>query len=106
MSFYFKFADTTGPVITFDRGDPVTPEKRLSVSWKSSEEGKFECALDDQTSFEKCGSGVKGLLEKEDLPDGEHKLYVRGQDKLDNVGETKVFTVTTGECKTQNLTQK
>lgn len=92
----FFVADTTNPVITFDKPDPEKPQKDLSVSWKSSEEADFECSLDDPTLYEPCGKGKTGLFQKDDLPDGEHRFYVRGKDNVGNVGDPSVYTVVTG----------
>ena len=88
--------DTSLPVITFDKPDPKKPEKDLSVTWKSSEDADFECALDSPFDYKKCGNGKTGAFQKDDLPDGEHKLYVRGKDDVGNVGKPSVYTVTTG----------
>ncbi|XP_028410633.1 uncharacterized protein LOC114533322 [Dendronephthya gigantea] len=87
--------DTSRPVITFDKPDPTTPEKDLAVTWKSSEDAEFECAVDDPTQYEECGMGKTGGFQKDDLSDGEHKLYVRGKDDVGNVGEPSIYTVTT-----------
>lgn len=83
-------------MITFDKPDPTNPEKDLAVTWKSSENAEFECALDDPTQYEDCGKGNTGGFQKDDLPDGQHKLYVRGKDDVGNVGEPSIYTVATG----------
>ena len=88
--------DTSLPVITFDKTDPDTPQKDLRVTWKSSEIAVFECALDAPTKYEDCGNGKTGVYQKDDLNDGEHKLYVRGRDEIGNVGLPSVYTVTIG----------
>lgn len=93
---YIVILDTTLPVITFDKADPDTPQKDLSVTWKSSETASFECALEAPTQYEACGNGKTGGYQKDDLNDGKHKLYVRGRDEIGNVGQPSVYAVTTG----------
>lgn len=90
------FADTSRPVITFDKPSPRTPQQELSVTWKSSEVADFECALEAAVDYEPCGKGRTGSFQRDDLPDGKHKLYVRGTDEVGNVGEPSVYTVITG----------
>lgn len=84
-------------MITFDKPNPSTPQRDLGVTWKSSEDSEFECALDDPTEYEACGKGKTGAFQRDDLPDGKHKLYVRGIDEVGNVGQPSVYTVTTGK---------
>ncbi len=90
------FADTSRPVITFDKPDPTTPQTDLGVTWKSSEDAEFECALDNPNQYEPCGRGRTGGFQRDNLPDGRHRLYVRGKDDVGNVGLPSVYTITTG----------
>ena len=85
------FTDTTGPVIELD---PNLPDRTTSNSprftWKSDEPADFKCSLDDMTSWRQCGTGLRknGVWQGDNLDDGDHTLFVKGEDQLGNPGRT------------------
>ena len=85
-------------MITFSKDSTdksVTSSPR--VSWTSDEEADtFECAIKGLTSFEQCGSGLKGSWTGTNVPDGKHTFLVRARDAYDNQNEPYSFPFEVG----------
>ena len=93
------FLDTNPPIVEFTGDLPSFSKKSIRFSWKSTEDSKFECALDDETKFEPCGEGLTGKRRLLNLPEGTHTFYVRARDKLDNVNDDPIsHSWTVGKC--------
>ena len=93
--FFFVVLDNSPPVVYF----PALPDKTGSVPripWGSSEEGQFECSLDD-AAYVDCGSGIQGMWSGKDVPHGSHVFSVRGRDKNGNVGQPVKHTWNVGK---------
>ena len=84
----FLFPDTKGPRLYFNQPVPKKSGSGVRFSWRSSENAKFECALDNREVFFKCGEGFEAQLRFDNLKrNGEHVLHVRGTDDQNNVGD-------------------
>ena len=78
--------DTIPPVLTFTNAAEKTNDSPV-LTWRSSEQAKFECKLDDRP-YENCGEGINGRWSKNNVPHGRHRLSVRGRDSAGNLGTT------------------
>ena len=80
----YAFVDTSGPVITLE--NPIVIQNRALFSWQSNRPARFYCSMDDQNSWQYCGSGTSGTRPYYNIQDGSHTFYIRGQDARRNMG--------------------
>ena len=79
------FADTTVPTGFMTTGPPRrTNRPRATFGWRSSEDAKYECYLDNQADPIDCGEGTAGQFSTDALPDGRHSFSVVATDDLGN----------------------
>lgn len=91
-------ADTKGPRLTFPPNLRTHTLSNPWFNWSSDEPAdKFECALDDPTNWELCGNGKSGVWQQYNVPDGDHRFYVRGTDDLGNTGPEISHPFTVGK---------
>ena len=79
-------SDLTPPKLKFVGKLQYQVKRHFKINWNSSEEAKFECAVDSQENAVPCGKGWFGSWSRTDLPDGKHSFWVRGIDVTGNVG--------------------
>ena len=87
------YVDAIPPVITFNN-PPSKTSGSAQFTWRSSEQADFNCSFDGGP-YKTCGNGAAGQWSKNNLPDGIHRLSVRGKDTVENVGReaTHIWTV-------------
>jgi hypothetical protein len=91
-------SDTSGPRLTFGPNLPTHTLSSPWFNWTSDETAdRFMCSLDDQSSWEFCGSRKTGAWQRYNLPDGKHELFVRGTDDLENTGPQISHKFTVGK---------
>ena len=89
--------DSKPPTITLTGELPTNRNNPVAIfSWKSDEDAKFTCAVDDPKNTDYCGYGTYGQHVTPLLPDGEHTFYVTPEDAYGNKGPVVKYTWQTG----------